>query len=113
MNHNWTLEFVSPLAVKEIKKLPPELQADFLHIAELLMEFGPDNAGLPHTRPVQGKLWEMRLKSRENIARSIYYLGSSKKIVILHSFIKKTQKTPVGAIKIAKTRLKESVHDQI
>lgn len=113
MKHIWTLEFVSPLAVKEIKKLPPELQADFLHIAELLIEFGPSNVGLPHTRPVQGKLWEIRLKGRDNIARSIYYLGSSKKIVILHSFIKKTQKTPAGAIKVAQTRLKESMYDQI
>jgi phage-related protein len=106
MKSDWIIKFINSTAEKEIKNLSAELQADFLHISELLIEFGPSNVGIPHTKAVEGKLWEIRLRGKDNIARSIYYLASEKQIVILHSFIKKTQKTPLSAIRIAKARLK-------
>lgn len=61
---SWSIEFVNAIAEKEIKKLSPDLQADFLHLAELLVEFGPQNIGMPHTRAIDGKIWELRLRVR-------------------------------------------------
>jgi len=52
-------------------------------------------------------MWELRIKGKDNIARSIYVLASGKRIVILHTFIKKTQKISQKAMKKAELRLKE------
>lgn len=50
---------------------------------------------------------------KKNIARSIYFITPKKQIVILHTFIKKTQKTPKKALALAKQRMKEITHDKI
>jgi phage-related protein len=107
MKETWSIFFVNPSAEDEVKALSSDLQAKFLHISELLQEFGPQKVGLPHIRPLSKGLWEIRMKGRDNIARSIYVLAQKKKIVILHTFAKKTQKTPERAIQMATRRLKE------
>lgn len=109
----WTITFINKAAEKEVKKLSYDLQADFLYVCELLIEFSPYNVGMPHTKNIEGKFWELRLCGKDNIARSIYYLAKDKQIVILHSFIKKTEKTPKTAILIAKTRLKEGFNEKL
>jgi phage-related protein len=47
------------------------------------------------------------LKSVEGIARVFYCTLVGRRIVMLHSFIKKKQKTPPNERRIAETRLKE------
>ena len=113
MNKTWTIEFVNQTAEKEILSLSADLQAKFLHVSEMLLSFGPLNVGLPHIRPLENKLWEMRLKGKDNIARSIYILSSQRRLIILHTFIKKTQTTPVKALQVARARLKEIPNDKI
>jgi len=49
----------------------------------------------------------MRAKANGVIARSIYTLADNQKVIILHTFVKKTQKTPKQAILKAKKRMKE------
>ena len=71
-----------------------------------MMEHGP-NLGLPHTEALGGGLFELRLKGAEGIARIIFCLVISRQIVVLHAFIKKTQKTPARDLKIARLRTKE------
>jgi phage-related protein len=56
---------------------------------------------------VEKELFEIRAKGVEGIGRSFFCTTKEKKIVILHSFIKKTRKIPVKEIKIARKRLKE------
>jgi hypothetical protein len=68
----WTVEVI-PAAEHELKALPDELQGRFLRVAGMLEEFGPQRLGLPHVRPLEGKLWEMRLAGRNTIARAIYF----------------------------------------
>ncbi|MFU2220646.1 type II toxin-antitoxin system RelE/ParE family toxin, partial [Proteus mirabilis] len=49
---------------------------------------------------------ELRVGDK-NIARTLYAYATGNEIYLLHAFVKKTQKTPVQAIEIARTRLKE------
>lgn len=56
---------------------------------------------------VDGKLWELRAKAAEGIARGIYVTVTGRRVVVLHVFVKKSQKTPAGALAIAKERMKE------
>ena len=41
-------------------------------IAEMLEDFGPQEVGRPHVRPLEGKLWEIRMQGRDGIARAVY-----------------------------------------
>lgn len=111
MNTEWKIKFVNAKAEEELLSLSADLKAKFLHVTEMLMAFGPHNVGLPHVRPLENKLWELRLKGKDNIARSIYVLASGRRLVVLRTFIKKTQKTPPSELKIAYMRLKEVKDD--
>lgn len=68
----------------------------------LLAEFGVD-LGMPHVRPVRGKLWELRSGGRIQ-HRVLYVAVSGRRIVLFHAFVKKTPKTPPGEIAVAERR---------
>jgi phage-related protein len=54
------------------------------------------------------RIWEMRMMGRDGIARAIYVTQTGKKLVVLHVFIKKTQKTPRKALEVARERQRRS-----
>jgi len=54
-----------------------------------------------------GGLFEIRARGKEGIGRSLFCTAKDREIVILHSFIKKTQKTPKKELEMARKRLKE------
>ena len=60
-----------------------------------------------HTRAIGEGLFEIRAKAGVGIGRAFYCTLVGKRIVVLHGFIKKTDKTPPREIKIARERLKE------
>lgn len=103
----WTV-ILHPLAVHELQTIPPDMQARFLHIGEMLADLGPHRVGLPHIRPLESKLWEMRMTGRDGIARAVYAAVQGRTLLVLHVFIKKTQTTPRRAIETALKRLGES-----
>ena len=57
-------------------------------------------------------LFELRVKSKEGIARVFYCTKIGKRIVMLHVFVKKTQKTPQKELKLASQRMKEVLNDE-
>jgi phage-related protein len=61
----------------------------------------------PHVKHLEGKLWEMRMKGRDGIPRAVYVTASAERDVVVHAFVKKTQKTPRRALEIARMRAKE------
>ena len=61
--------------------------------------------GLPHVRPLEGKLWEMRMQGRDGISRAVYAALQGRRLLVLHVFVKKTQATPRKAIDTARHRL--------
>lgn len=104
---NWTV-ILHDKAEAELLTLPKELQARFLRIADMLEEVGPQRLGLPHIRPLESKLWEMRMQGKDGIARAIYAAVQGKRLLVLHVFVKKTEATPRAAIETALQRLKAS-----
>lgn len=101
---DWTV-IMHPLSEPELLALPADMKARFLHIAELLELFGPQRVGLPHIRPLESKLWEMRMQGRDGIARAVYAAVQDRHLLVLHVFVKKTQATPRSAIATALKRL--------
>ena len=80
--------------------------ACFLRYAERMELFGPD-LGMPHTRAMGNGLFELRLKAAEGIARVFYCTLIGRRIVMLHHFIKKSEKTPRNELKKARRRMNE------
>jgi len=56
-------------------------------------------------------LFELRLKGAEGIARVFYCTLIGRRIVMLHSFVKKTQKTPSNELAVAMMRMKKVKHE--
>jgi len=108
---NWRIEYYSPKLEEDILNLPTGLLARYLHLTDLMLEFG-SNLGIPHTKAIESGLFELRVKGKEGIARVFYCTKIGKRIVMLHVFIKKTQKTPKKEIKLAMQRMKEVQHHE-
>lgn len=103
---SWTVTFYDTDVESGILELPEGLLARFIRYAERMEAHGPD-LGMPHTRAMGGGLFELRLKAGEGIARVFYCAVVDRRIVMLHHFVKKSQKTPRKEIDIARRRLKE------
>ena len=102
----WTIEFFNEMVEKQTLAFPKGILADFLRVVELIEEFGPA-IGRPHTAPLGKGLFEIRAKGREGIGRSIFYTLRDRKLIILHSFVKKTQTIPQKEMNKALKRMKE------
>ncbi len=98
--------FLNNKVEKDTLRFPKGILANFVHIVEMIEEFGL-SLGMPYTSKVEKGLYEIRAKGVEGIGRSFFCTTKDREIVILHSFIKKTQKIPLKEIKIARKRLKE------
>ena len=103
---SWKVTFFNEKAKEETLGFPNGILTNFLHIAEIIEEFGPA-IGKPYTAPMGSGLFEIRAKGREGIGRSLFCSVKGKEIVILNSFIKKTPKTPKKEIDKARKRMLE------
>ncbi len=102
----WTIQYYSERVEKELKVWPIGIYADFLRLVFLMEMHGAD-LRLPHSRAMGQGLFELRCKGSGGIDRAFYCAMAGHEIVVLHSFIKKTQNTPVRELRIARKRLKE------
>ena len=65
------------------------------------------NLGPPHTESFGDGLFELRLKGTDGIARVFFCTLIGRRIMMLHSFVKKSQKTPLRELDVARRRMKE------
>jgi phage-related protein len=104
---HWTITYVSETVQACIFEMPAGLFARYIRYTDRMEVYGPD-LGMPHTRAMGEGLFELRLKVSEGIARVFYCTVIGRKIVMLHQFVKKTEKTPPNELAIARRRLKEA-----
>ena len=102
----YTFHYYSDEVQAGILMLPPTLKARYIALSLRMAHHGP-NLGEPHTKAVGSGLFELRLKGAEGIARVFYCTQMGQRIMVLHSFIKKTDKTPLKEQRLAEFRLKE------
>ena len=102
----WTVETVSA-ADSEILALPAKLRARLVRLLEAVENVGLEALREPHVRHLEGKLWELRIRAEEGIARGIYVTATGRRIVVLHVFVKKSRKTPRRALATARERMKQ------
>jgi len=102
----WKIEYYSEAVQREILTLPAGLLARYIHLTDRMIGFGP-HLGMPYTRSMDKGLFDLRLKAAEGIVRVFYFVRTGQRIVMLHQFVKKSQKTPPKELKIARRRMKE------
>ncbi|CAA7618529.1 type II toxin-antitoxin system RelE/ParE family toxin [Magnetospirillum sp. SS-4] len=103
----WRVEILNETVKAEVTALPVDIRAKLTHILDMMVALGPQRMREPHVKPLRDKLWEMRMQGKDGIARAIYVLAHERRIVIVHAFVKKTQKTQPYALELALQRAKE------
>ena len=107
---DYDIIYYSEAVQDEIFELPDTLAARYVVLTRRMQAIGP-NLGEPHTKSMGNGLFELRLKGAEGIARVFYCTLIGKRIVMLHSFVKKTDRTPKRELEVAHNRLKEIKHE--
>jgi phage-related protein len=93
------LEFLRELDARTDKDSRIKINKIYDYI-DILREAGT-SAGEPYTKHLDGEIWELR-PLRDRI---LFAAWDGKKFVLLHHFMKKTQKTPLKEIRQAKRNL--------
>ena len=68
----WVVEIGNQHAEKELEAMVMDINADFLHLTELIETYGLEEMLEPYVKHLQGKPWEMRMRSKDGIARADY-----------------------------------------
>lgn len=103
---DYDIKYYSQTVQEQILKLPDTLAARYVVLTRRMQAIGP-NLGEPHTKAMGDGLFELRLKGAEGIARVFYCTLIGKRIVMLHGFVKKSDRTPLRELDVARSRLKE------
>lgn len=107
----WTIVYyVSPSGDNPVSdfldSLSENQQTKVLRILSYIKDYGLSSV-IPHTKKLTGTpLWEIRILGKDNI-RILYGIPLSHAVLVLHGFVKKSQKTPTKEIKTAVFRYEQ------
>jgi len=103
---DYEIVYYSAAVQERIIELPDTLAARYIVLTRRMVSLGP-NLGEPHTKAFGNGLFELRLKGAEGIARVFFCTVVGRRIVMLHSFVKKSERRPLRERQIAEARMKE------
>lgn len=88
--------------LEAVSVLPKQEQAKLFRVLDLLRNRGPE-LGMPYARHVEDKVWELRADA----GRIFYCIYTGQRIILLHYYTKKTNKSPKREIDTARRRIDE------
>jgi phage-related protein len=86
-----------------IASLEERTIAKVLRTIDLLERFGY-RLGIPHSKKIDRDLFELRVRGQQEVR--IFYVFKQGAIILIHGFIKKSQKIPKREIKVAQEKLR-------
>ena len=86
--------------------LPTKVRAKVWAAISYLAEVG-NQAVAPMSKPLGQGLFELRVSLGRHEVRVLYAFRPAQRVVLLHSFLKKTQATPARDLDTARSRLRE------
>jgi len=104
---SWHVEILDRRVELELDELAADIRQRFAHTVKLIESYGLLAMREPHIKHLEGKLWEMRMRGKDGIGRAIYVTVREERVVVVHAFTKKSQRTPSRSLKIARERAKE------
>lgn len=113
---NWAAEYYREADGKEpaaefINSLPKGARAKVFRTIKLLKDYGV-LLKEPYSKQIKGKIRELRIKGSQGSIRILYFTYTGRRFVLLHGFIKKTDKTPIRDIEIAEKRMNDFLQRQ-
>lgn len=93
--------YIDASVEKFIQSLEEFTIAKVFRTIDLLEKFG-SKLGMPHTKKVSNKLFELRIRGKQEVR--IFYCFRKKSIYLISGFIKKSQKTPHKELQNAKNK---------
>jgi phage-related protein len=109
LTSSWQINYYNARVQRDVWGMPAGIVADYVRLTEAMALYGAD-LRMPHSSAMGGGLFELRPRGTEGIGRVFYCTQVAKTIVVLHSFVKKTQATPGAEIRVARKRLKDVQH---
>lgn len=111
---DWTVEYYRDSSSREpvadfIDSLPVETRAKVFRIIKLLKDYGV-LLKEPYTKQIKEKLRELRIKDIQGAIRILYFIFTGRRFILLHGFIKKTDRTPEREIVIAEKRMNDFIN---
>ena len=105
----WAIEFYQDVRGHRpveawLDRLEVKDRARVRRTTELLATHGTQ-LGMPYSRHVRGKIWELRIAAGRRDYRVLYFAFVGQRFVLLHAFAKQTAKTPAPDLEIAERRL--------
>jgi phage-related protein len=104
---NWTITFLDVRVEAEMEAQPADVRARFDRLRQIIVSHGVAHLPPKYARHIEGRLWELRMKGKDGIARAFYVTAAGRRVVIVRVFTKKTQKTPQREINLALKRAEE------
>jgi len=86
-----------------IESLEKPIIARVLRTIDLLERFGSD-LGPPHAKKISANLFELRVSGKQKVR--IFYTFRRSEAILLHGFIKKSQRIPKRELETAKKKIK-------
>lgn len=110
---DWVIDYYKDANGKEfvrefLNSLPLPAKAKAMRLIDTLAERGI-LLKEPFTRQVKGKIRELRIKDAHGNIRILYFTYTGRRFVLLHGFIKKTDKTPEREIETAANRMNDYI----
>lgn len=102
-----------PKARDALREFPEDVRRGF---GKLIFDLQKgEKLSMPLSRPmpsVAAGVEELRVKDRSGAYRVFYYTRWADSVLIFHAFTKKTQKTPLREVALARDRLKEILNEE-
>ena len=89
-----------------LDEIPRQDKSQILAVFEDIKNYGLNALGCQF-RPIEGKLWEIKIRTSGGGWRFFYVMLSSDHMHVLHSYRKQTEKAPKHELNVARKRLKE------
>jgi phage-related protein len=102
----WEVENLNELVDAEFETLPADIRAKFMHLAALVEEVGLTALREPYVKHLQGKLWELRVKSKFGLRRGLHCTVTGRRVIVLRYFQKQSGKTLRNEIAVALERMR-------
>jgi phage-related protein len=103
----WIVETLNSTVDGELAALPADMRARLVRIGAIIEAVGFQGLPADAVKHLEDKLWELRIRGKDGIARAIYVTAIKQRVVIIRAFVRKTQKTPKHELELARQRAKE------
>lgn len=101
----WVVETYGPVVDAELNDLPADMRIQIERWRKVIEDNGLRALLAKAVKHLEDKLWELRITGRDGISRVIYVTLTGRRVMLLHVFVKKSQKTPSVALQLARRRL--------